>query len=191
MKINMLTLFVSVFSIIVPNQIWASTELLKDLICREGKTSVVDFHPGTLPFPDGTNLTDEFEKQGIIFSDDDSDLPPFFQQSLGAQENRIQQGTFFNLFRLNFSKAVVRVSVRFGDQRGGDAQVHILQAFDADGNDVDQVFFSEARVGGGVFPDVFTLTVSSCKGIAFIVALEQPLGAQRMDRISFTELKKH
>lgn len=160
--------------------------------CYERSTTIVDFSPGTLPFPDGTNITDQFKRQGVIFSADDSDLPPEFQRSLGSQENQIQQGTFFNLFRLNFTHymPIVSVSVTFGDQTG-NRQVHTLTAFDHAGNIVDRAWFTENTLFPDTFPDRFTLTVSSCKGIAFVVAIEDPLGAERVERITFTRGQKN
>lgn len=157
-------------------------------IGQERSVTVIDLAPGTLPFPDGTNITNQFESQGVIFSADASDLPPEFQVSLGSQENRIQDGTFFNLFRLNFATdaTIDSVSLTFGDQNS-NSQVHTLTAFDRAGNIVDRASFNENTAFPEIFPDPFTLTVSSCQGIAFIVAIEQPLGAERLERIAFTQ----
>ncbi|HXI93689.1 MAG TPA: hypothetical protein VNO24_27200 [Blastocatellia bacterium] len=166
---------------------WGWTDVSKS-IGQEVSATVIDFPPGTLPFPDGTNITNQFQSQGVIFSADDSDLPPEFQVSQGSQENLILQGTFFNLFRLNFTTGmtVESVSVTFGDQNS-NSQAHTLTAFDRAGNVVDRASFTENTVYPDIFPDPFTLTVSSCQGIAFVVAIEQPLGAERVERIAFTQ----
>ena len=150
-------------------------------------TVTVDFPPGTLPFPDFYNITTEYSDKGMVFSATDNDLPLEYQKSLGSQENAIGGGTFYNLFRVNFITAdpVVNVSVTLGDQNG-NAQTHTLTAFDSTGNVLDIDSFTEFA---GYNPDTFTLTVSSRKGIAFIVAIEQPFGTERLESITYTTHK--
>jgi hypothetical protein len=114
--------------------------------CEEDSTVIANFLPGTLPFPDGTNITNQFKQQGLIFSADDGDLPPEFQASLGTQENIIISGTFFNLFRLNFlpstKRPVVSVTVTLGNHNGV-FQTHTLTAFDSSGTVVDAASFTQ------------------------------------------------
>jgi len=107
---------------------------------------------------------------------------------LGSQENRIganagEYGTFYNLFRLIFivTDPVIEVSVTLIDSNL-NPQIHTLTAFDAAGNIVDVDSFTE----NDLFPDPFTLTVASSGGIAFVVALEQPYGAEILNQISYT-----
>lgn len=87
------------------------------------------------------------------------------------------------MFRLNFItvEPVIGVSVTLGDNNV-NAQTHTLIAFDGSGNVVDEDSFAE----DGLFPGTFTLTVSSSTGIAFIVAIEQPFGAERLELITYT-----
>jgi pimeloyl-ACP methyl ester carboxylesterase len=174
---------VVILSLFLPS--WSSSGLAADdPPCRAGPTTTVDFSPGTLPFPTLTNITDQFSQYGIIFSDDDEDLEPEFQKSLGPQENHVNSGFFFNLFRMNFLPAaqpVASVTVTFVDHNV-NPQIHTLTAFDSSGKVVDDASFTE----DGEFPDPFTLTLSSCEGIAFVVAIEQPIGAERVVRIEFT-----
>lgn len=153
------------------------------IFCQGTFTTIVDFTPGTLPFPDGTNITSQFGNRGVIFSANDSDLPPEFQVSQGSSENYIQERTFYNLFRLGFTRPMrpVSVSVTLHDQNSNQ-QLHTLAAFDHAGNIVDVASFND----GGEARERFTLTVSSCKGIAFVVAVEDPLGASVVERITFT-----
>lgn len=164
----------------------------KSLSCNEQSTTILDFTPGTLPFPDGTNITTQFQSEGVTFSADDSDLPPQFRQSLGWQENRVQDGMFYNLFRLNFPSSgqpTTKVGITFHDSNG-NRQVHTLTAFDSAGNVLDKASFTEYLVDttytGYPFPDRFTLVVSSCKGIASVVAIESPFGAEVVERIFIT-----
>jgi hypothetical protein len=164
---------------------WAAYE---SFFCSEGSTVIADFLPGTLPFTDGTNITNQFKGRGLVFSAEDADLPPEFQMSLGWQENRISGATLYNLFRLQFldaTRPVVSVSVALRDNNL-NPQTHTLTAFDRSGSVVDTASFTESIKDGDVSPDRFTLTVSSCKGIAFVVAIEQPFGAEVLERITFT-----
>jgi hypothetical protein len=163
----------------------------KNFFCQERTTIIANFPIGRLPFSNLTNITNQFEKHGIIFSTDDSDLLPFGIKSNGSQDNIIINGTFFNLFRINFvsPEIVVKVSVTLGDNNTA-SQKHTLYAFDKSGNILDMTAFAEGDTQGNSFPERFTLTVSSCSGIAFIVALETPLGAERLERISFTYKKR-
>ena len=49
---------------------------------------VVRIEFNDLPYPDGHNVTNEWEADGIVFSDDDSGIDPGFPCfSLGLQEN--------------------------------------------------------------------------------------------------------
>jgi hypothetical protein len=168
----------------------ATTALAQaQFLCRAATTNFVNFPAGQLPFPDGTNITNEFSRQGLVFSNDDSDLPIQYQHSNGAQENFIQDGMFFNLFRVQFTTQrapVFSVSVTLVDH-GGAPQTHVLTAFSNSGEVLDEAFFTEdMQPGFTTFPDEFTLTVSSCAGIAFVVAIEQPLSAERLERITFS-----
>lgn len=137
-----------------------------------------------LPFPDMTNLTNEFEGQGIVFSNDDTGMAPSFPcVSLDWQENLVQQGFVFNLFRLEFvtQDPVTRVTVRFSDNNGNN-QIHGLYELDENAQIVQSVFFDEN------FAQVydFTLTLENPNGIAGIAACEQPYGAEGLLSITFT-----
>ena len=145
-------------------------------------TTTIEFKD--LPFPDGTNLTDEFEAQGILFSNDDTGMDPEFPcPSYGWPENYVQQGTVFNLFRLEFvtQDPVTRVTVRFSDNNLNN-QVHGLYELDENLQIVQSVFFDEN------FTQVydFTLTLENPNGIAGIAACEQPEGAEGLLSITFT-----
>jgi hypothetical protein len=63
-------------------------------------------------------------------------------------------------------------------------QTHDLIASDSTGAVVDKASFTEPI---GEFPHSFALTVSSCKGIAFVLAIEQQFGAERLERIILRE----
>jgi hypothetical protein len=68
---------------------------------------------------------------------------------------------------------------------GGNPQTHRLTAFSKSGKVLDEDSFKD----DSTFPDPddeFTLTVSSCEGIAFVVAIEQPFGAERLERVRVT-----
>lgn len=165
--------------------------------CRSRSTVIVDLSAWTLSLPAG-QLTDEFAQQGIVFSTDDTDLPPAYQQSTGSQENQVVpliegsirgpfedpiKGIVSNLFRIDFTRGnVISASVTLRDGNT-NLQVHTLTAFDSDGNVLDQDTLKETNA---FEEDRFDLTVSSCAGIASIVALEQPLGAEAFDRLTFT-----
>ena len=162
--------------------------------CREASTVIADFTPYTLSLPVGTVITDQFAKQGIVFSTDGADLPPEYQKSLGPQEHVVREGgatypfdqnvdaILTNLFRIDFTRRnVVSVSVTLRD-KNLNPQVHTLTAFDSSGNVLDVDSLTES----GELIDRFTLTVSSCAGIVSIVALEQPFGAEQVDRVTFT-----
>jgi hypothetical protein len=146
-------------------------------------TIVLDFPPGGVPYATGTQLTTQYLAQGVLFSAFDGDLPFAFRRSLGIQENRVQENTLFNLFRLDFvgPERVVAVSVTFGDQNV-QAQTHTLTAFDRAAAVLDSDTFAES----GLFPGLFVLTTQSLAGISSVVAIEQPFGAERVERISFT-----
>jgi hypothetical protein len=140
--------------------------------------------PGTVNYPDGTTLTDQFKGQGVSFSAYDGDLPPEFRRSLGTQENCVQGQTVYNLFRLEFiaDKPVVEVSLEFGD-RNVRSQTHTVTAFDSSGNVVDSATF---RKDTGLARRPFSLKVKSSQGIAFVVAIEQPFGAEMLRGITYT-----
>lgn len=156
-------------------------------VCRERSTTMLNFFPGTVPFPDGTNLSNEFARSGVVFSGVDSDLPPEYQQSFGGAGPLVQDGRLTNLFRLEFTteQPVVRVTVTLSDSNGV-RQSHSLTAFDGKGRVVDRATFTEHFEVNSLFPDRFTLTVSACAGIAYVVAIESPLGAEVLEQISFT-----
>jgi hypothetical protein len=146
-------------------------------------TTTLTFPIGTLSFPDFTNITDEFSSQGVIFSADDSDLPSKFQKSLGAQENLILEGTFYNLFRADFisTSPVFSVIVILRDSNI-NPQTHTLTAFDVSGN----VINSDSLTEDGLFPDTLILTISSASEISFIVEIEQQFCAEVLELLSYT-----
>lgn len=152
--------------------------------CGKGSTVTTDFPIGKVLFPDRTNITDQFRSQGLIFSADDADLPPIFQKSLKDQEHIVISGTFHNLFKLKFvqdERPVTSVTVTLVDSNE-ILQTHTLTAFDSTGAVVDTASYVD-KPGDD---RVFSLTVSSCKGIAFVVAIEQPFGAEAIQRITYT-----
>lgn len=137
-----------------------------------------------LPFPERTNLTNELEHLGIVFSDDDTGLDPDFPCSaLRPQENLVQQGTLFNLFRLRFvtDAPVTHVTVEFSDHNGNE-QIHGLYQLDEDLQIVQADFFQDT----GSRLDDFALQLDDPEGIAEIAACEQPYGAERLLAITFT-----
>lgn len=155
------------------------------LFCEGISTTIMDLSLGTLPFPTGTTITDQFQTEGVTFSTDNTGLPPEFQRG-GSQDNVIQQGSLTNLFRLDFDRGtpIVAASVSIQDANV-NGQVHTLAAFDHSGNILDRVTFTEPPLQPS-FPDRITLKVSSCKGIASIVEIEDPPAAERVERITFT-----
>jgi hypothetical protein len=156
---------------------------LSSYLVHAASTITLDFSSGTLPFPDFHNMTDEFKSKGIVFSPEDSDLPQEFQKSLGLQENIMISGHFYNLFRATFTSPdpVESVSVTFRDSCE-NPQKHTLTAFDTAGNIVGSDSFTEH----GFYTTPFTLTVSGNKSIAFIVAIEEPYGAEELLSIAYT-----
>jgi hypothetical protein len=145
-------------------------------------TTTIEFKD--LPFPDGTNLTNEFEAQGLLFSNDDTRMDPAFPcPSSGWAENYVQQGIVFNLYRLEFvtPDPVTQVTVRFSDNNLHN-QVHGLYELDENLQIVQSVFFDES------FKQVydFALTLDNPNGIAGIAACEQPEGAEGLLSITFT-----
>ena len=171
--------------LLVPN--CSASEML---FCTVFKTKVINFpaHPkGRLPFPDYTNITDEFWRAGIIFSTDDSDLPADLVSN-GNQDNLIISALFTNPFRINFvvPRPVISASVKLIDCGGLD-QHHYLTAFDSAGNVVDRDTHFDYPQSS--CEESFVLNVSSCNGIDFIVYSRNPLGASTLLSISYSTRK--
>jgi hypothetical protein len=151
MKTSATMLTLLILASALPSRVWAKEAKASQLFCQEASQEIVDFSPGTLPFPNLTNITDEFVQDVLVFSADDSDLPFDFQKSQGAQENLINDRTFFNLFRLNFvdhKRLVVSVSVTLGDHNG-NRQTHTLTAFDSSGAVLGSASFTERELFAG------------------------------------------
>ena len=153
--------------------------------------TTVELSASTLPYPIATILTNQLESQyGIVFSADDSDLPPAYQLSLGDQENVIREGgaleerELINPFRIFFTDhAVTSVSLTLVDRNSND-QTHALTAFSGAGRVLDSATFRDG-VSGGV-AGTFTLTVSSNAPIAYVVEIEQPFGAEVLRELRYT-----
>ena len=145
---------------------------------------VVRIEFNNLPYPDGHNVSNEWEAEGIVFSDDATGMDPNFPcVSLGWQENRVQSAVLWNLFRINFvaDGPVVEVVCEFRDQNGRD-QIHTLYELDENLNIVQQVEYDD--VNGAEF----SLRLSNPNGIFGIAACEQPYGAELFRAIEFTVL---
>ena len=152
----------------------------------EGRVVTLDFGPGQIFLLDRTNVTAEFQAKGVVFSDIDSDLPAEFHRSLGSQDNLALDGSLFNLFRLDFVGVDPVVSVEVTQVDLNDrAQTHTLTAFDERG---DVIARDKVQLGGEF--GEFTLRVSSTQGIAAVVAIEDPPGAERLVRIVYTTTER-
>ena len=142
----------------------------------------VDFH--NLPYPDGTILTTEFQSSGLIFSDESTGMDPSFPcPALVGQENQVQDGSLFNLYRIQFATVdpVVDVVVSFRDHASA-IQLHELFELDGSLNIGQSVSYDDAN--GNVRP--FSLHLANPAGIAGIAACEQPLGAEAILSITMT-----
>lgn len=99
----------------------------------------VAFPPGQvpphLPYPQAHQLTDEYIGLGILFSDDDSDMPPTHQKySLEPDTyNVVRQSTLYTVYRIDFVGDNVReVKMLLRDANMGQT-THRLTAFSATG----------------------------------------------------------
>lgn len=155
---------------------------------------VIPFNSATLPYPDGTILTTQLADHfGVVFSADDSDLPPAYRLSLGPQENVVRFGPgeteLTNPFRIFFlSQAVKSVSASIED-RNTDDQLHTLTAFSSTGSILDAASFQDGIAGD--LAGVFTLTVSSNHPIAYVVEIEQPFGAEVLRELRYQTAGSH
>jgi len=159
---------------------------VSDLSCQSAKSMTVNFPAGEVPFPNGTTVTHQFKPAGLIFS------------STNPQNNFVQDGYFYNPDRIQFitTEPVVSVSITLTDSNL-NLQTHLLSAYDRNNNLLDLATFTDPSPGTypqlcGVVqgcqnssPDRFTLTVSSCKGIAYVIVDAQPPGAQTLDTIVY------
>ena len=149
----------------------------------ESYATTTDISFAQLNYPDGTNITSQYSDQGLAFSNDPTGLDGSFI-GLGSQENRIQDGFFWNPFRIDFipAKPVVSVTASIGDSNA-NTQMHSLFAFDQSGNLLDEASFSDF---GYPIQQSFDLTVSSQHPIATILFYEQSFGAEILYSLEYT-----
>jgi class 3 adenylate cyclase len=166
-------------------------ELTKRVLAAaaDPSTRVIDFPIHGVALPDETIVTTEYIADGVVFSDRDDDLPEECRKSLREQENVVRAavvgqtpGTLWNPFRINFEtqRPVQRVSLTITDMNERPQQ-HMLYAFDSEGAIVDEVAYHES--GRGL---TFVLNAYSYEGIAFVVVIEEPFGAQILRRIEYS-----
>ena len=140
--------------------------------CTLGKTKLLPLQ--ALPFPDNTQITNQFERDGILFS------------AGYVAHNFIGYGdtSIVNPGTLTFTTEapVITVSLTFNDQNE-NSQAHFLQAFDKDGTLLDQVSVADEQNSN---LGAYKLTVSSCQGIAYVVASDSPPGAKILTNISYS-----
>lgn len=143
---------------------------------------MVNFPLGAVPFVDGTIITDQLLATGLVFAGD------------GSSENRIQDRIFNNPSKVRFITAepVMSVSATIKDQNS-NLQTYFMTAYDRNNNILDQASFTDPILpppcqgcGTPTTPDRFTLTVSSCKGIAYVWLFAQFAGARFLERITYT-----
>jgi len=143
---------------------------------------VIRIEFSNLPYPNGHNVTNEWEEEGIIFTADGNGMDPNFPcVSLGVQENLVQSGVLYNLFRINFvaDAPVVDVICEFLDQNGKN-QIHGLYELDENLNILQSVTYDDAHGAE------FSLHLANPDGMFGIAACEQPYGAERFKAIEFT-----
>jgi hypothetical protein len=158
-----------------------------ELSCQTSRIINVDFPAGDLPFANGTIVTSQFKSAGLSFS------------STNPQSNVVQDGSFYNPDRINFvtRDTVLRVSIALTDDNSA-LQTHTLSAYDKNDELLDTATFTDPSwstypqlcgiAGGCQFPtpDRFTLTVSSCRGIAYVTVDAQAPGAQALEGIVYS-----
>ncbi len=147
--------------------------------CIQRKTKLVALTQ--LPFADGTPITDQLRMDGLLFSAGDiavGNVFPFSDTSIVNPGN----------ISFDTGDPVVSVSLTFMDFNS-NLQQHFLQAFDQNGRLVDEdMVVEDASSNAGAY--LFTLTVSSCQGIAYVVASEFPPGAKTVRRIVYSTTER-
>jgi hypothetical protein len=162
-----------------------------------GATQIVGltFDAASLPYPDGTVVTTQFIDRGLVFSADDTDLPPEYRLSLGAQENVVRRdgdtASLLNPFRIFFVDGpVMAVTLTLEDWNLND-QLHTLTAFTSSGEVIGTASFQDGIQGDTA--GTFTLSVSAEKkkdAIAYLVVIEQPFGAEILRALDYTTKAK-
>ena len=132
-------------------------------------TVTLDFSQ-SLAYPDLSQLTDQYEDEGILF--------------IGVtQENVIVSGAVYNP-HIVFLQPVREVSLVMEDYNL-HAQTHTLLAYDTSGQLIDKqrkdATFTESAEG-----EVFTLRLKYPQGISEINTEAEPPGAERLVRITYT-----
>lgn len=97
--------------------------------------------PPVLPAPQVHQLRDEYAAVGLLFSDDDGDLPSTHRrfQPATTTYNVVRQGTLSNVFRMDLRREnVTEVKVVVVDSNLNDT-IHKLTAFDAMGRQVGHI----------------------------------------------------
>jgi hypothetical protein len=153
------------------------------------------FDATSLPYPDGTVITTQLVAHGVVFSANDSDLPPEYRLSLGPQENVVRrngaEATLTNPFRIAFTQGPVMSATLTIEDRNLNDQRHTLTAFTSDGRAIDAASFQDGIQGDTA--GTFTLSVSSKRkkdAIAYVVVIEQPFGAEILRAIDYTTKAK-
>ncbi len=145
--------------------------------CIQRKTKLVPLTQ--LPFPDGTPITDQLRKDGLLFSAGYiavGNIFPFTDTSIVNPGN------------ISFVTEDPGVSLTFMDFNSNLLQ-HFLQTFDQNGQLEDEdLVVEDASSNAGAY--LFTLTVSSCQGIAYVVASEFPPGAKTVRRIVYSTTER-
>jgi hypothetical protein len=133
-------------------------------------TITLDFSQGDLAYPDGFQLTDQYEDQGILFIG-------------GAQENVVVSGALFNP-HIAFLQPVGEVAVVIVDHNL-NPQTHTLLAYGTSGQLIDKHQKDATFTESGV-DSVFTLSIKYPHGISEINTEADPPGAERLVYITFT-----
>jgi hypothetical protein len=127
-------------------------------------------------FPDGRQITTEFQSAGIIFQAQDP-----------AQDDIISGGEFTNPSRINFgapvNALVCEVTITI-DDRNSNPQTYVLTAYDASGRRVNQA--RQADGGFASLPLILTVKAeSNHANIAYVILTEQPAGARVLQRVTY------
>lgn len=123
-------------------------------------------------FPDGKQISTEFQSSGI-----------FFQAQDLLQDDIIRSGELTNPSRINFTGLVCEVTVTF-DDRNDNSQTYKLTAYDKSGRQVAQATIGD----GGLAPLPLILTVkvpNFFANIAYVILTEQPAGARVLQRVTY------
>ena len=142
----------------------------------------VIFPVGGMAYPEAHQLTTEYEGQGIVFSDDDSDLAPAYKKLNPAPEsyNVVRQSTLGSFYRMNFvGNDVFRVQLTLDDSNAAYT-VNKLAAFSANGTLLASTRYADGQNGSTDRP-YFLRVQSTGEPIKSIVFTQEDLTGARVD----------